>query len=186
MIDFTNCEINKYKYCGGKNMSDFCNKIKTICCKYKKVAMFIDMDGTIVEYIIHPFGSITTKSKGLFINGKPIKIVINELEEISKIENLDLYILSMARSNIIVEEKKEWLKNNASFINEKNYIILNREAKDYGDDNRNIIKSEKILEKLNNGYDYAIFLDDDHKVIHKAQELLKDKCKVFHISSALI
>lgn len=167
-------------------MSDFCNKIKTICCKYKKVAMFIDMDGTIVEYIIHPFGSITTKSKGLFINGKPIKIVINELEEISKIENLDLYILSMARSNIIVEEKKEWLKNNISFINEENYIILSREAKDYGDDNRNIIKSEKILEKLNNGYDYAIFLDDDHKVIHKAQEFLKDKSKVFHISSALV
>ena len=167
-------------------MSNFYNKIKTICCKYKKVAMFVDMDGTIVEYIVHPFGSITTKSKGLFLNGKPIKSVINELEEISKIENLDLYILSMARSNIIVEEKKEWLKNNASFINEDRYIILNREAGDYGDDNRNIIKAKKIQEKLENDYDYAIFLDDDHKVIHKAQELLKDKCEVFHISSALV
>ena len=167
-------------------MSNFYNKIKTICCKYKKVAMFVDMDGTIVEYIVHPFGSITTKSKGLFLNGKPIKIVINELEEISKIENLDLYILSMARSNIIVHEKKEWLKNNASFINEDRYIILNREAGDYGDDNRNIIKAKKIQEKLENDYDYAIFLDDDHKVIHKAQELLKDKCEVFHISSALV
>lgn len=167
-------------------MSNFYNKIKTICCKYKKVAMFVDMDGTIVEYIVHPFGSITTKSKGLFLNGKPIKSVINELEKISKIDNLDLYILSMARSNIIVEEKKEWLKNNASFINEKNYIILNREAKDYGDDNRNIIKAKKIQGKLENDYDYAIFLDDDHKVIHKAQELLKDKCEVFHISSALV
>ena len=167
-------------------MSNFYNKIKTICCKYKKVAMFVDMDGTIVEYIVHPFGSITTKSKGLFLNGKPIKSVINELEEISKIENLDLYILSMARSNIIVHEKKEWLKNNASFINEDRYIILNREAGDYGDDNRNIIKAKKIQEKLENDYDYAIFLDDDHKVIHKAQELLKDKCEVFHISSALV
>ena len=167
-------------------MSNFYNKIKTICCKYKKVAMFVDMDGTIVEYIVHPFGSITTKSKGLFLNGKPIKSVINELEEISKIDNLDLYILSMARSNIIVHEKKEWLKNNASFINEDRYIILNREAGDYGDDNRNIIKAKKIQEKLENDYDYAIFLDDDHKVIHKAQELLKDKCEVFHISSALV
>ncbi len=167
-------------------MSNFYNKIKTICCKYKKVAMFVDMDGTIVEYIVHPFGSITTKSKGLFLNGEPIKSVINELEKISKIDNLDLYILSMARSNIIVHEKKEWLKNNASFINEDRYIILNREAGDYGDDNRNIIKAKKIQEKLENDYDYAIFLDDDHKVIHKAQELLKDKCEVFHISSALV
>ena len=167
-------------------MSDFYNKIKAICYKYKKVAMFVDMDGTIVEYIIHPSGSITTKSKGLFLNGKPIEIVINELEKISKIENLDLYILSMARSNIIVEEKKEWLKNNASFIDEKNYIILNREAKDYGDDTRNIIKAKKIQEKLNNGYDHAIFLDDDHKVIHKAEDMLKEKCNIFHISSALV
>ena len=167
-------------------MSNFYNKIKTICCKYKKVAMFVDMDGTIVEYIVHPFGSITTKSKGLFLNGKPIKSVINELEKISKIDNLDLYILSMARSNIIVHEKKEWLKNNASFINEDRYIILNREAGDYGDDNRNIIKAKKIQEKLDNGYDHAIFLDDDHKVIHKAQDCLKEKCDVFHISSALV
>ena len=34
--------------------------------------MFIDMDGTIVEYILYPDGTITTDAKGLFINNKPI------------------------------------------------------------------------------------------------------------------
>ena len=57
-------------------MSDFYNRIESICYKYKKVAMFVDMDGTIVEYIIHPFGSITTKSKGLFLYTRKVKQIV--------------------------------------------------------------------------------------------------------------
>ena len=165
---------------------DFYNRVKEICSKYEKVAMFVDMDGTIVEYILYLDRAINTKSKGLFINNKPLKIVIDELEKISKIENLDLFILSMARSYIIVEEKKEWLKKHASFIKEENWIIINREAGDYNDDTRSRIKAEKILEKLESGYEHAIFLDDDHKVLHGATKILKDKCDIFHVSSVLI
>ena len=124
---------------------NFYEKIKEICSKYEKVAMFVDMDGTIVEYVIYPEGTINTKKKGLFLNNKPIKIVIDELEKISKIKNLDIYILSMARSYIIVEEKKEWLRKHVSFIKEENWIIINREAGDYNDDTRSRIKAEKIL-----------------------------------------
>ena len=91
----------------------------------------------------------------------------------------------MSRSYIIVEEKKEWLKKHADFINEDNYIIINREAGDYNNENRNRVKAERIQEKLKE-YDHAIFLDDDHKVIHEAVKMLKDKCDVFHISSAII
>ena len=167
-------------------MSDFYKTVKEICSKYKKVAMFIDMDGTIVEYKIYPSGSIKNESRGLFINNKPIKLILNELQEINKIENLDLYILSMAKSYIIVHEKEEWLKKHARFIDENNYIIINREAKDYNDGNRNRIKADKILEKINNKYDHAIFLDDDHMVLHESYKVLNDKCDIFHVSSALI
>ena len=165
---------------------DFYNRVKELCSKYEKVAMFVDMDGTIVEYVLYSDGVINTKSKGLFINKKPLKIVIDELEKINKIENLDLFILSMARSYIIVEEKKEWLKKHASFIKEENWIIINREAGDYNDETRSRIKAEKILEKLESGYEHAIFLDDDHKVLHGATKILKDKCDIFHVSSVLI
>jgi len=44
----------------------FYNKIDSICKENKKVAMFIDMDGTIVEYTVYPEGAITTESKGKF------------------------------------------------------------------------------------------------------------------------
>ena len=167
-------------------MSNFYNKVKEICTKYKKVAMFIDMDGTIVEDKIYPDGTVTNKVRGLFLNNRPIKIVIDELRKIQKIENIDLYILSMARSYIIVEEKKEWLKKYADFINENNYIIINREAGEYNDENRNRVKAGKIQEKLKQGYEHAIFLDDDHKVIQESAKILKDKCDIFHISSAII
>ena len=91
----------------------------------------------------------------------------------------------MARSYIIVEEKKEWLKKYIPFIDEKNWIIINREAGDYNDENRSRIKAEKIQEKLKE-YDHTIFLDDDHKVLQGAMNLLKDKCDIFHVSSAII
>ena len=163
----------------------FYERIKEICNKYKNVAMFIDMDGTIVEYIIYPDGKITTEAKGLFINNKPVKIVIDELRKINNIENLDLYILTMSRSYIVADEKKEWLKKYVNFIDEKNWIIINRQAGDYNDGNRSRIKAEKIQEKLAK-YEHAIFLDDDHNVLHGAVKILKDKCDVFHISSAII
>lgn len=166
-------------------MSEFYNRVKEICSRYKKVAMFVDMDGTIVEYVMYPDKTITTKAKGMFVNNKPIKIIIDELREINEIQNLDLYILSMARSYIIVEEKKEWLKKYIPFIDEKNWIIINREAGDYNDENRSRIKAEKIQEKLKE-YDHTIFLDDDHKVLQGAMNLLKDKCDIFHVSSAII
>lgn len=170
---------------GVGEMSDFYNRVKEICNKYKKVAMFIDMDGTIVEYNVYPEGTVTAETKGLFVNNRPIKIIIDKLRKISEIENIDLYILSMARSYIIVKEKKEWLKKHADFIDKDNYIIINREAGDYNNENRNRVKSERIQEKLKE-YNHAIFLDDYHKVIHEAVKILKDKCDVFHISSVII
>jgi len=166
-------------------MDIFYNRIKEICNKNEKVAMFIDMDGTIVEYTVYQEGELTKDTKGKFIDGKPIDIVIKNLERISHIENIDLYILSLSKSNIIVEEKKHWLKKHASFIKENNWIIINKEAGEYNKENRDYIKSMKIKEKLEE-YNCAILLDDDHKILRYTQEDLKGKGYVFHISSAII
>ena len=92
-------------------MDNFYNEIKKICDKNSKVAMFVDMDGTIVEYPIYLKGEISTSTRGKFIDGRPIKIVIDKLRKINEIENIDLYILTLAKTSIIAEEKKVWLKN---------------------------------------------------------------------------
>lgn len=160
-------------------------KIKEICNQYNKVALFVDMDGTIVEYKVYPEGFVTYESKDLFAEAEPVKIIIDKLEELNKINNLDIYILSLSKSNIIKEEKLKWLKTHIPFIKEENYIILIRENGDYDSDNRKYVKSKKMKEKLDI-YDYVILLDDEHKILRTTQKELENKGEVFHISSALI
>lgn len=166
-------------------MSIFYTKVKKICENNDKVAMFIDMDGTIVEYVVYSESEISTSTKEKFLNGEPLNLVIDNLKKINEIKNLDLYILSLAKSDIIVQEKRIWLKKNIDFIDEKKWIILNKEKGEYNKDNRDYIKSNKMKEKLLK-YDTVILLDDDHRILKQTKKELKDKCNVFHVSSAII
>ena len=164
---------------------NFCEKIENICKRYKKVALFVDMDGTITEYKVYQSGFITNDTKELFLNAEPVNIIIDNLKAINNIENLDIYILSLSKSKIINEEKKVWLKKYVPFIEEKNYIILVKENGDYNQENRTIVKAQKMKNKLDE-YDYVMLLDDEHKILRETQKELQDKGEVFHVSSAII
>ena len=163
---------------------NFCEKIENICKRYKKVALFVDMDGTITEYKVYQSGFITNDTKELFLNAEPVNIIIDNLKA-DNIENLDIYILSLSKSKIINEEKKVWLKKYVPFIEEKNYIILVKENGDYNQENRTIVKAQKMKNKLDE-YDYVMLLDDEHKILRETQKELQDKGEVFHVSSAII
>lgn len=165
-------------------MDIFYNEIKKICDENSKVAMFVDMDGTIVEYSIYLKGEISASTKGKFIDGRPIEFVIDKLRKINEIENIDLYILTLAKTSIIAEEKKVWLKKYVDFIDEKNWIILDKEKGEYTSENKYWKKAEKMKEKT--GYDCMILLDDDHKILKETKGELQDKGYAYHISSALI
>ena len=88
----------------------FYDRISELCKKHEKVALFVDMDGTIVEYRVFPDGFVTTETKEVFLNAEPLEVVLKNLEKVSEIENLDVYILSLARSFIIVEENFQIIK----------------------------------------------------------------------------
>ena len=163
----------------------FYNEVKEICEKYNKVALFIDMDGTIAEYKVYEDNYITTETKGVFLKAAPLNSIIEKFRTLSEIENLDLYILSLSRSKIIIEEKKKWLKKYAPFIKDENYIILCREKGEYNSENKEVVKSEKMKEKLNN-YDFVILVDDEHKILRRAKKELKDRGAVFHPSSVIV
>ena len=51
----------------------FYNRISEICKNHKKVALFVDMDGTIVEYRVFPENFVTTETKEVFLNAEPLK-----------------------------------------------------------------------------------------------------------------
>lgn len=164
---------------------NFCEKIKQICSKYNKVALFVDMDGTIAEYKVYQEGFITTETKELFLNSMPMQVIINELEKINEIANLDIFILTLSKSKIIEEEKKEWLKKYVPFVKKENYIILVKERNEYNQETKPYVKFRKMEEKLKD-YDYVMLLDDDHKILKETQKNLKNNGEVFHISSALV
>lgn len=166
-------------------MSKFVNEIKEICKKNKKVDMYIDMDGTIAEYHLYNPEEISRKMKEEYLKNEPLKNVIDVLEEISKINNIEMYILSLSKTKKITEKKKIWLKKYVPFIKEENWIILTKEIGEYSNENRNEIKGKNI-ELRQKDYDKSIMLDDEQVVLREAKKILNDKIEVFHISSALI
>lgn len=166
-------------------MSKFVNEIKEICKKNKKVDMYIDMDGIIAEYHLYNPEEISRKMEEEYLKNEPLKNVIDVLEEISKINNIEMYILSLSKTKKITEKKKIWLKKYVPFIKEENWIILTKEIGEYSNENRNEIKGKNI-ELRQKDYDKSIMLDDEQVVLREAKKILNDKIEVFHISSALI
>ena len=166
-------------------MKKFFNRINEICSKYKKVAIFIDMDGTINEYTVYSDNEILKRMGDNYKNAEPIQEVIESLREISKIPNIDLYILSLSKSNKISNEKDIWLEKYTNFIPKENWIILTKENGDYDNENRDQIKPLKMQEKLNK-YEHVILLDDYHRILRQSKIMLENKVDVFHVTSALV
>lgn len=88
-----------------------------------KVKLFIDMDGVIVDYVV---GSAYD-----FHKRRPLTSSIAKLEEISKMSNVELFILSVARIHQGIEEKDGWLDKYAPFFKKENRNIIAREDKDF-------------------------------------------------------
>ena len=147
--------------------------------------MYIDMDGTIAEYHLYNPEEISRNMEEEYLKNEPLKNVIDVLEEISKINNIEMYILSLSKTKKITEKKKIWLKKYVPFIKEENWIILTKEIGEYSNENRNEIKGKNI-ELRQKDYDKSIMLDDEQVVLREAKKILNDKIEVFHISSALI
>ena len=58
------------------------------------------MDGTIAEYHLYNPEEISRKMEEEYLKNEPLKNVIDVLEEISKINNIEVYI-------IIIKDKKD-------------------------------------------------------------------------------
>lgn len=166
-------------------MNKFLEKINKICEENKRVAIFIDMDGTINVYNVYPEEIVKQKMQEEYSETEPAQYIIDILKDISKISNIDLYILSLSKSVKITKEKKDWLKKYVPFINEENWIIITKELNEYSSENRDIVKAQRIKD-LENKYDYFILLDDDHKILKEAQKIVGKNFSPFHISSVLV
>lgn len=139
----------------------FYNKIKEIS-KKENLDIFVDMDGVIAAY---DFGNPLD-----FLNKRPLKTNIKTLECISKLKNVNMYILSVCRKNSQINEKNKWLEKYAPFFKKENRNILSKEVFDNltsAEIKLNFLKHYKSKNKI-------IVIDDDNLVLNTISKNISD------------
>ena len=136
------------------------------------IELYIDMDGVIADFDV---GNPKDYDKK-----RPLKDSITKLEEISKMPNVNMYILSITRMSSGIEEKNNWLDKFAPFFKKENRIIISREENNF--ENSADLKTDYLKKHLTKGT--TILVDDDIRIIDKIKEevpevlLYKDTCLV--------
>ena len=137
----------------------------------KLVDIYFDMDGVFAEYDIGNFDYSTIR---------PIKSVINIMKRLID-EGYNVKVLSICRTNQIVEEKYDWMTKYLPFFDISNANFLSKEENKELESNE--LKSNFLEEKINKDH-VNVLVDDDSVIIKK---VLKDNknVKVFHVSSLM-
>lgn len=141
----------------------------------KKVTIFVDMDGVIADY--HFGTALNFKTK------RPIRTNIKTLKAISKLDNVELYILSICKTSTQIDDKNEWINKYAPFFKRENRIILSK-------DKYSSLKSMEIkcnfLEDFirDNSKEYIIVIDDDNDILEFLNKKIPN-IKLFQDSSII-
>ena len=128
-----------------------------------KIQIFIDMDGVIADYIF-----VIAKD---FDKKRPLRDSIKKLEQVAKMENVELYILSITRQTEGIKQKNFWLDNHAPFFKKENRIIISREANNM--EKSSILKAE-YLKGLKRDESIIIVIDDDPQNLREIKRLNED------------
>ena len=135
------------------------NEIKTMA-KDQKIDIYVDMDGVIAEY---DFGRPLD-----FLNKRPLLGNIKVLEEISKIPNVEMHILSICKKDSQINDKNVWLDKYAPFFKKENRNVLSKET--YTDKS----SSELKVDFLNNIESFKILIDDDNGILKEVDKKEKN------------
>lgn len=131
--------------------------------KDRKIKLFIDMDGVIVDY---EFGKAYDYDKK-----RPLYDSIKKIEEISRLNNIELFIFSATRKSEGYEQKHSWLNTYAPFFKKENRIIISREANNFRESA--ILKAE-YLKNYKRDESLLIVIDDDPRNLKEINKLNED------------
>lgn len=131
--------------------------------KDKKIKLFVDMDGVIADYDVG-FPKDYDKKRPLYDS-------IDKLEIISKMSNVELFILSITRYSTGIEQKNWWLDTYAPFFKKENRVIISREENDMTVSP--ILKAEYLKNYERDG-SVIILIDDDPRILKQVQEINED------------
>ncbi|MCX4364806.1 MAG: hypothetical protein OSJ70_03440 [Bacilli bacterium] len=138
----------------------FKNKLREIY-NDEEINLFVDMDGVITDY---DFGSTLN-----FKDKRPIKTNIKTLSQLNKDSKINLYILSICKTDAQIQDKNNWLDKQAPFFNIANRYIISKEK--YPDLSSKEIKLRIIRDiiessKLSN----VVLIDDDNGILKYIKE----------------
>ena len=131
--------------------------------KYKdtNIKLFVDMDGCIVDYEVNNAKDYDKK--------RPLYNNIKQLEEISKQDNIEIFILSITRYNPGFEEKHQWLDEYVPFIDKDHRIIISREANNM---TKSPVLKSKYMKQFKDSKDTIILIDDDPRILEAVADMV--------------
>ena len=159
-------------------MSYFYEYIKEF--KDKTVNIYIDMDGVVADYDFEGYHNEESNTD-IYLNKRPVYSSIKPLEEISKLKNVNLYIMSVARYDSQVKGKLTWLSKYMKFIKKDNIFILPRDKN--GFKKAKELKRDFIKTRIKND-DINIHIDDSHEVLKMLRDL-KMNLKLLHVTELI-
>ena len=149
-------------------LKDFIDKYNA-----KHIKMFVDMDGVIAHYDVGKAYDFHKK--------RPLISSISKLETISKLENVELFILSVSVKDEGIQQKNSWLDKFAPFFKKENRVIISKESNP--GKKAKELKAE-YMKKFIRDDSIIIIIDDDPEVIREIMKenpdviLLKDTALV--------
>lgn len=89
----------------------------------EKIMIFVDMDGVIADYRFGEGINIKSNKPGTYLNKRPIKTTIKNLEILSKKDDVELFIISSCLFTEQANKKNQWLNKYAYFFKKENRIF---------------------------------------------------------------
>ena len=140
--------------------------------KDKIIDIYVDMDGVIAEYDIGNFDYSTIR---------PLKSNIEKIKNLLDNENINVYILSVCKTNKIIEEKIDWFDKYMDFFDKENIVLISKEDEKYKNYESMELKNNYLLNNINKN-NVNILVDDDNSII-KYISKNNDFIKLFQVSS---
>ena len=148
--------------------------------KDNNVRVYFDMDGVLASYDM--ITGLDYAEKGFYTNKRPILASIQFAQYLSKIKNVEVYILSNCHYTYQRNEKLEWLQRHAPFIKKDNINIICFE--EFNEDVDLIKLKANFFEetrKLTN--DKLIIIDDDIRHLNQMQQV--ETLLPYHVSALI-
>ena len=139
--------------------------LKELLEKYndKKIKLYVDMDGVIADYIVGEAEKFDQK--------RPLYSSISKLEEISKMKNVELFVLSISRMDEGVEQKQGWLDKYAPFFKKENRVIIPRESNEFKSSSE--LKSQ-FMKDIQRDNSVIVLIDDDPRILFAVKDICPD------------